>query len=829
LFAQNGSILGSIIDENNSEPIPFATVALMQGGSALSVGSVSDASGNFEIQQLPAGTYDVIVSFIGFSSTSVKGVEISRQAPMANIGTISIAVSNVQLDEVEVSAMASTSSTKIDRRAYRAEDFKTARGGTAVDILNKLPSVSVSPDGEVSVRGTTDFMVYLNGKPTQLDPSVLLGQISSDAVDQVEVITVPTAKYDAQGKGGIINISTKTRGQEGLTILANGLGGGAPWGHTTDSYSGYKMNDYRYGANVNMLYSKEKISAYAGLSYSMRNVNGERFGDARILDTARNVYKHMVADGERPEWYENYSANTGFDYQISDRSQISGSYYYGSRTEGRSAFYVYNVYYADKDKNTIGGIPRDESYIYNPNTDNRYGTFHTLSLDYNYAPDPASELNVSVLVEKSGLNRILDNHDYAFDPLTDTPGAVLEHFNQTDDTPLSGYQFHLDYQKTFDGGHTIGVGIQPQLLSIDGSFSYDTLGVQTGEIGDYTSLENSINLKRNIYAGYLNYEGSWDKLSVIAGLRLEYTDQLMQIANPDYFTIFDRATQSEYEVQQLDWFPVFHAGYSLGKDRIVLAASRRISRPPIKNMAPFLYRRHHEVYVLGDPGLKPEYITSAELSYDKDLGKHNVVLTGFYRAVDNAVFRVNTIFAEQMVLIRSYTNSGESQSLGAEINSNFELGKKAKFFLGASLYNYRIQGEVFGYYEDNSSTNWNVKGVFNLMPGKQLKWSTDFNIQSATVTAQGNNTMFYFLNTAISYQAKKISNWSFTFKVLDIFGSNAKGLDTRAFNANEMQIFFQETMYHRYGPIAELSLSYAFNSSGKSKKQGGSTFGTKEF
>ncbi len=827
--AQNGSLRGVVIDKDDHQPIPFATIAVTQEQGIIVTGGTSDNDGNFHIRSLVPGTYNVIVSFIGFRSDTITKLNITKQSPDINLGNIAIAASGISIDEVEISTMASTVVSKIDRRSYRPEDFQTAKGGTAVDILNKIPSVSVSSDGEVSVRGTTDFMVYLNGKPTQLDPSVLLAQISADAIEGIEVITVPGAKYDAQGKGGIINITTKTSGLQGLTIMANSLAGGAPWGNITDTYSGYNLNDNRYGGNVNLLYSKDKFSAYGGLSYSMRNVNGMRTGDARILDSTGTVYKHMVASGERPEWYENYSANAGFTYKLSARSELSSAYYFGSRTEGRSAFYVYNVFFADQDKNTIAGIPRDDHWIYNPNTDNRYGTFHTFNLDYNYRPDPSSELSVSFLYELSGLSRILDNYDYDFDKTNDTPGALLEHFNQTDDTPLNAYQLFLDYEKEFDGGHTIGIGFQPQFFSIDGSFSYDTLGIMSNEMGDYSSLENSIDLSRNIYAGYVNYEGNWDKLSVIAGLRLEYTDQLMHIDNPDYFTIFNRATQSEYTVQQLDWFPVLHAAYDLGKDKITMAASRRISRPPIKNMAPFLYRRHHEVYVVGDPGLKPEYVTTAELSYEKKFGKHKLLLTGFYRAVDNAVFRVNTVYYDEMVLIRSYTNSGESQSLGAELNSNFELGSKAKFFLGGSLYNYRISGDVFGYQEDNSSTNWNVKGVLNIIPSKQLRWSTDFDIQSATVTAQGSNAMFYFLNTALTYSPPAIERWNFTFKVLDILGSNEKGLDTRAFNAAGEQIFYQETLYLRYGPIAELSLSYSFNSGGKFQKKRESTFGDSEF
>jgi hypothetical protein len=304
----------------------------------------------------------------------------------------------------------------------------------------------------------------------------------------------------------------------------------------------------------------------------------------------------------------------------------------------------------------------------------------------------------------------------------------------------------------------------------------------------------------------------------------------LDIANPDYFTIFNHATESRYEVNQLDWFPTLHLQFECSDlSNITFAASRRISRPPTKNMAPFLYRRHYEVYVVGDPTLEPEYLTNFELGVDKKIGKQSFNLTGFYRGTDNAIFRVNTIFEEDNVLIRSYTNSGNTRALGAELNSNLVLAPFAKLFLGGSLYNYHIEGEVFGYNEDQSSTNWSLKGNLNLNLTKTLKFTTDFDMRSATVTAQGNNELFYIVNTALSCNPKKMKGWGFSLKALDILSSNLDGLNTSAHNNAGQEIFYQETEYTRYGPIVEVSATYSLNWNGKSKKESKSTFGNEQF
>lgn len=830
LSAQKGRIEGMVVDKESFESIPFASIAIVDANKGSAVkGTVSDNTGKFAVEDLSLGRYQIFISFIGYETDSTRIIEVNDGARQVDLGTVELSISKVALQEVEIRAMAQTASTKIDRKVYRVADFETAKGGTATDVLNKLPSVSVSPDGIVSVRGTSDFMVYLNGKATLMDPSMLLSQLSADAIESIEVINVPTAKYDAQGKGGIININTRTKGQEGLSVSANILVGGAPWGNFTTPYAIYDQNDNRYGGGLNLMYVKERLSLYGSLYYNHRNVNGRRTGDARLLQENGSYY-HMVASGERPEWFENYSANAGFDFETKGGAQLSGSYYYGNRTEGRSAFYVYDNFYGDADKNPIEGIPVDEDWIYNPNTDNRYGISHVASVDYSKDLSESSTLKLSALYEHAGLSRELGNQNYDFNPDTETVGDLEEHFKQADDTPLDGIRFSIDYEKELNNGHSLGMGFQPQYLHQAGPFTYDTLNVVSGSWGSYEALENAIDLTRGIYAGYVDYAGSFGDFSLMAGLRLEYTDQLLEIENPDYFTIFERDPESIYEVNQVDWFPTLHLNYEVSeKNELTLAASRRISRPPTKNMAPFLYRRHYEVYLVGDPALLPEYMNNLELSFDQDVGKQNFTLTGFHRGTNNAIFRVNTVYEEENVLIRSYTNSGNTTALGAELNADFVAGKRAKFFLGGSLFNYRIDADIFGYQENNSSTNWSLKGNMNLILTDALKFTVDFDMKSATVTAQGRNELFYVANTALNYTPTKLAAWGFSLKILDFLSSNNTGLNTRVYDSSGVQIFYQETEYIRQGPIAELTVSYAFNSNGKSGKKAKSTFGEEQF
>ncbi len=827
LTAQTGSVAGIITDPETGERIPFANIAIYSGDESTPVaGDVSDGEGNFAIGRLPFGTYRLVLSFIGYEPAEIPAVEISPETPGVNLGTINLRRSATDLEEVEVTAMARTSSSRIDRTTYRAADFETARGGTASDLLSRLPSVSVSPDGEVSVRGASDFLVYLNGRPTTMDPSMILSQISAGSIESVEIITVPGARFDAQGAGGIININTRRAAIEGLSVSARLQGGAAPWGERTDPYSGYEMNNDMYGGNLDLLYHADRLTLYSNLYYNNRNTNGVRNGNARILQPTGEYYT-LHGAGARPELHENISVNGGLVLNMSEQSSLDLSYFFANRSETRGAYYLYRGEGLEEIPAYADG--RDY-WTFNPNTGDRVGTIHNVTAQYSFEPDEYSVLGIMAAYERTELRRDLSNPNYSYDEASDIITGIQRHFMQSDDTPLDGFRLNIDYQRALNNGHSIGAGFQPQYLNNRGSFSYDTLNVLQNAWGSYGSLENDFDLKRGIYAAYLNYSGNAGNLGFMAGLRMEYTDQVMDIENPDYFSLFDRDTKSRYTFERANLFPSLHLSYPVFEgDELTMAASRRINRPQTQNMAPFLYRRHHEVYEVGDPALEPEYLNNLEVSYLKRAGNQNIRLTGFYRGTNNAVFRIYTVYDDENILIRSFTNAGTSTALGAELNTDLSIGRIARIYLGGSLYNFNVSGEFFGYMEDNSSTNWTLNGNVNIFLNRSLRFVVDFDWRSATVTAQGSEEMFFVTGAALNYTPSQWQGWNFTVRALDILGTNVTNWSTRAYDSSGRQIFFQETDYDRYGPVAELSATYSFNLNGRTLRRDVDTFGDEQF
>lgn len=835
VFSQKGTIYGVVSDQVSGDEIPYASVAVVKNNQATVYGTVSDDAGAFKVDNLPFGAYSVLVSFIGYKTDTIKNITISKENVKVNIGNIPLLLTSVSLEGVEVRGMSQTATTKIDRKTYRASDFETAKGGTAVDVLDKLPSVSVDGEGTVSVRGTSDFLVYINGKPTQSNASDLLSQLPANQIKNVEIITVPGARYDAQGKGGIINITTQKGALDGLSVVANGMLGGTPWTNDDDVYSHQKLDNNRYNAGVSITYNKEKLSLTGAFQMQSRNNNGVGIIDPYIYQDPENsvsgypgMFYVLDGEGSRPKWYTNIVGSAGVSYRFNEKSEVEATYQYAERTSGRTANYVYDAYFsAQPDGEPFDGTLQK---IYNPNDIHRDGWFSNFSLDFRQKVSSQQRWSSSLIYETSDLDQTIDNKEFAYDGeryyFNDTPEF---HSFQRDKTPLKAYRFVFDYQRDFDNGSALELGIQPQWVRLDGEFTYDTL-IRNNYWGDQSieSFDNNIDLQRDVYAAYADFRGTREKLEYAIGLRMEYMNQRMTVASTEYFeyvyAYFDEVgdgrnfDQSDFKQRKFDWFPSLHLNYTLDAlNSVSLAASRRISRPPAKDMAPFLYRRHQEIYEMGDPLLEPESVLNAELNYSRRFGTNNITFTGFYRGVDHAIYRVNRVAYDMGnsggVLLRSYTNAGNQVALGAEMGMNLNFFSKVKLFAGGSLYDFRViaDDELLGESRDSRSTNWGIKSNATWMITDPVKLTLDYSYASGTVTPQGENLEFQSLNAALNYQPEKLAGWTFTAKMLDILGSNQTGGYTAAYEGEQV-LLRRDYVYDYEGQIIELAVAYAFNS-----------------
>jgi outer membrane receptor protein involved in Fe transport len=254
-LAQQASIVGIVTDQVQQAPVEFATVTLHRSpDQAFVTGTTTDAQGKFVLDGLPEGTYRVAVQFLGYQTKTLDSLRLGKNQ-LLDVGKLHLTATTQLLEEIVVTGQKAAVYHQLDKQVYRASQFQAATGGTASDVLKNLPSVSVDAQGGIAVRGSSGFIVLLNGKPTQVDPPLLLSQIPANAIENIEIITAPSAKYDADGKAGIINITTKTGVTDGISLTVNALGG-LPSANDFNN----KEKPRRYGADATIYYQYRQCS-----------------------------------------------------------------------------------------------------------------------------------------------------------------------------------------------------------------------------------------------------------------------------------------------------------------------------------------------------------------------------------------------------------------------------------------------------------------------------------------------------------------------------------------------------------------------------------------
>ena len=302
-FQLGFSQLKATITDELGNPLEYATAALYNSNGTLVSGVVSEASGIIEIDNLKSGKYNLEVSFIGYEVSKTANILFDE---VLNLGTIKLTLGN-QLDDVVISTARKTIINKIDKQIFDSQAFKNAQGGTGVDVLKNLPAVSFSGNGELMVRGSSGFVVLVNGKPTQSNPTAIMAQLPANAISSIELITAPSAKYDPEGKAGIINIITNKGATEGVFSQLN-LKGGFP---SIETY-GNELAHQRFGIDGTYNVNSEKLHVSIGANYQRNDLGGRREGNVyTIID---DVFTGLPSTGERSFDETNYNGRFTLEY-----------------------------------------------------------------------------------------------------------------------------------------------------------------------------------------------------------------------------------------------------------------------------------------------------------------------------------------------------------------------------------------------------------------------------------------------------------------------------------------------------------------------------------
>ena len=815
-------LTGKIIATEDNYPLEYATVALYQTNKKnLVAGVLTGKDGRFLISEIKPGTYYLEASFIGYEMKTVEAIIVTKKQDKKDLGILELTLgSGNQLNEVILKTEKQTVSHKIDRQIFDVKKYQSSVGGNAIDLVKNLPSVTMNGIGEISVRGSNGFTVLINGKPTQGDATSILAQLPANAIENIELITAPSAKYDPEGKAGILNIITK-KGAINGTFFQMNLRGGLPSIEDYDTQVAAK----RYGIDATINKRTEDWNISVGASYQRSDKTGRREGDVFVINAAENKTIFSPSDGERSFDEITYNGRFHIDYTPNDSDTFSLGFFAGKRTKERLA----DIVYTNSAVSPIGSNNRLYEFTYfNHNLRVRKGDFALGSFDYSHQFDDTSKISASILYEYTFLGGPTENDNVGF---PDSSIIYQKEFN-TNDNPLYGTRFNIDYQwKPFSFG-ILEIGYQYRDLDHTGNFVYERDGFLVPE------FSSDVNLKRIIHASYAQLTGAKRSWNYNAGVRLESMDRTYKEA------LQSETSENIYKYDFVKLFPSASLQYKIDdKTNIKTAYSKRVERTTTFKMNSFAEREHSEVFEQGDNTLLPEFIDLVELGITKKLKRGNSIFaTAYFRHVENVINRVNTLAYKangvviDSIINRVYSNVGKSNSIGLEIGATIKPTKKWTNFLGVNIYNYAIDGLLNfrhrdglerTYDIDSKSTiySFNLNATYNFWENASVQFT--FNYLSDRNTAMGEDSRFYSPN--LTFRKAFIDNRltaTLQWQNIDLGLLNTNEQRITTSRANE---FYTTTNYAYEVDMITLNLTYNFNAAKNKSKFIDSEFGKREF
>ncbi|NOZ46432.1 MAG: TonB-dependent receptor [Chlorobi bacterium] len=773
---KDGYVFGRVTGDNNN-PIEYANIGLYRiKDSLLVTGTISDKHGWFSLANLAYGKYYVNVKFIGFNKYHSSDFMINPKQKSINLNDIVLTTKANQLGEVMVIEDKNPVEYKLDKKVVNVSQDLNSIGGTAVEVLENVPSVETDIDGNVSLRGSSDFLVLIDGKPSIFEGSDALQQIPSSTIDKIEIITNPSAKYDPDGVSGIINVITKKNVLKGLNGLVNISVG------TRDKYSG----------DATLSYKTKKINIFGGVNYSNQTMYGT--GDMSRITYIADTNYHLTSLSDRNMKRFRNSVKTGIDYYIDPNNTISFSGTFGQMGFGRNSLADYHDF--------TEPVVNDLFYISQNNFDiNR--NYIRLNIDYlKKFKEDGHQLDLSVYqsFNNGSNNELLEQSITSNDWNT----IVSSMFQQKTFENNNGKELRAkaDYERPTEKGK-IETGYQFRYENNSQTYNLEQFDTTLNQWNGLSQFANDLDYSRYIQSLYFLYTGKSGIFEYKTGLRGEYTNRLIK----------QNKLNTEFPVKRLDWFPTLHVSLDLSDlNQLQVSYGRRIRRPRPWYLDPFVNYIDQQNIRVGNPSLEPENIDSYELNFMHKFGRSFVSVESYYRQTNNKINRTHTL-GENNIMVHTFTNLDRDYSLGMEFMANLQINKWWRFNTTANYFKYKVEGNIEGVDLVQSTNTWSVRFNSTFKIKKSTKLQLTGYYSGPSVTVQGNREGFYFTNIGI-----KQDLWNrkanITLQVRDVFGTMKHSFISSGQN------FYLSNEFNREPRVVTLQFSYIINNYKKAMKRG---------
>ena len=743
-----GKIRGTIIDKSNSEPLPFSTIGVYTEKDSLVGGGISDENGKYTID-LPFGKFYALIEFMGFEAQKTTIFTLSRENQNYDLGEIGLSTTASDLSEVVVQGEKTIMELSLDKRIFNVGKDLANAGGNASDILMNLPSVAVDPDGNVRLRGSSNVRILIDGKPSGLvsfKGSSGLRQLPANMVERVEVITNPSARYEAEGMAGVINIILKKDSKQGF----NG---------SFEVITGYPMN---LGFTSNLNYRHNRINWFINYGLSTRQQPG-------ISELYQEVYNE---DGSTSILLQNNSLDLktlnnnlrgGLDYYFNENSILTLSYLWRRSDAHRILDIRYEDYLNTTDNYLGYSLRRQDETEDEPNKEaivNYKRNFgqkgHELTASFTY-------LNY------------WERSDQIYTEYSFTPEGVAipaEDLVQTslNDEYENQYLLQMDYVKPFASKGKLETGLRTSFREMKNDYLVQEKN-ESGEFETIPGLDNIFLYDENILAAYGivgNESGKW---SYQAGLRAEHTDVNTILVE----------TNEQNPRKYTNLFPSAHLTYNLTKENAFqLSYSRRVRRPVYNDLSPYVTFSDQRNFFSGNPDLDPEFTDAFELGHIKYFEKATLFSTVYFRNTVDKIERIRQVNEDGFSVTAPYNLTGE-KSYGVEFSGDYRVKDWWKLDFNANFFHARIDASNIGQTELRTTYSWLFRQTSRFTFGEGWDIQVRANYEARQKTAQGVRKGIFFLDLSASKRILQ-DRGTLVLNVTDVFNSRINRYITEGYN-----------------------------------------------
>jgi iron complex outermembrane recepter protein len=778
------NITGRVLDEESRSGLEFAQLALMmRSDSTLITGTTTDVDGAFNLQTNALGPHLLRVSFIGYE---IRWLLVDLQTGSNELGNIPLRTAITQLGEVGVSAAAALFRSEADRRIFNVENMTIAEGGTAIQLLEALPSVQLDEEGNISMRGSGNILIYINGRPSNLssdENESILEQYPAHAIKDIELITNPSARFDAEGVGGIINLILKEDKMHGFNAQLNLSAG------TGNKYSG--------GTNLN--FRRNRWNSFVSYSYQYREL-WERNESIR-----ENFYTGSIGmidqDFDTENFNQSHLLRLGTGYAVSDKGTLRVHSSINARSRDRERYYYI--------RNMSGPALLDSMYMRELLEDQSRHNIET-GASFSWDDNHGRQFNSSISAAWDQQDRIEYFNQQFFDHNMSEVEAKFQY--QFYERPLSArlIVMDIDYQQALGPQLLLETGLKSTLQHDDLGQNFRQRNNQTLEYEEVLingmPISNRFIIDQNIHAAYLIIRNTNSRLAYLAGLRAEMTttDNWQDAGLHDGFLddafvpVMDTTSTSHY----FNLFPSLFLNYEIsGNQDIQFSYSRRIRRPGVSEMMPFINAQDFYNLRLGNPYLEPAFTNNAELNYLRAWTNNMITAGVFHRYTRNDITRLFVPYAKGALV--TWTNAGSSYDSGLELIHYFSLNNNIDATLTGNFFHSRIKGKLQNRTYDNESYSWTLSLLSNMNIPGWVAIQASANYWGPRVIPQGHIKPVFSMNLGLRRSVMS-GQGTLSLNVTDMFNTRRFTLETTS------QDFYQLRDFSRESRILTLTFTWRF-------------------